>query len=460
METQKDIDAISAGERRRKHFSRAEQGLWRPDARKKDPAKLLVLSVRGRLPALVKIKNERMAHSPFSYFRGAVPIMAYDLSLAGDSGIQSQLCGDAHVQNLGAYTSPDGRLLFDINDFDETIRGPFEWDVKRMATSLLLAGRDAGIKEGSCIDAAERFLESYCGLMHSFARMPVLAVARYQVHRLMNIAPVSKILREAVRATPMHSLEGLTEETKHGGGSEKSRVFKSEPPLLKRITGGKAATILHSLKPYRASLLPERRHFFAQFRPVDVAFKVVGTGSVGLRDYCVYLEGNGSGDPLFLQIKQEAPSAYAGYLTKATPHHQDGQRVTEGQRAMQLQSDPLLGWTTLAGRSYLVRQLNDHKASLDITGLKAAGLSEYASVCGELLARGHARSGDARLIAGYVGGSSRFQEAIVTFAKAYAAQTVTDWKVFVKAQKRGSPGPDLGTEQAPTHVRAINTGLR
>ncbi len=378
-----------------------------------------------------------MARTPFAYFRGAVPIMAYDLSLAGDSGIQSQLCGDAHVENLGAYSSPDGRLLFDINDFDETIRGPFEWDVKRMATSLLLAGRDAEIKEGSCLDAAERFLESYCGLMHSFARMPVLAVARYQVRRLMNIAPVSKILRKAVRATPLHSLEGLTEEVKQGRGSDVTRIFKSEPPLLERLTGAGAKAVLDSLKTYRESLLPERRHFFAQFRPLDVAFKVVGTGSVGLRDYCVYLEGNGSGDPLFLQIKQEAPSAYASYLAKATPHRNDGQRVAEGQRAMQLQSDPLLGWTRLAGRSYLVRQLNDHKASLDITGLKAAGLSEYGSVCGELLARGHARSGDARLIAGYVGGGDRFQEAIVTFAEAYAAQTVTDWKVFVKRQKKG-----------------------
>ena len=198
--------------------------------------------------------------------------------------------------------------------------------------------------------------------------------------------------------------------------------------------------MLDSLAPYAETLQPERRHFLAQYKPVDVAFKVVGTGSIGLRDYCVYLEGNGARDPLFLQIKQEVHSAYTPYLGETPlPVHQ-GRRVVEGQRAMQLQSDPFLGWTSIDGRDYLVRQLNDHKASVDLAALKAE-LLEYAAVCGETLARGHARAGDAGLIAGYIGASTRFDEAIVTFAEAYARQTVRDWQTLVHS------GPQ---EHAPT----------
>ena len=369
--------------------------------------------------------------------------MAYDLSLSPHTGIINQLCGDAHVQNLGAYSGPDGRLVFDINDFDETIRGPFEWDVKRMATSILLAGGAAKIKQAGSTEAAGLFLMAYCKLMQQFARMPILAVARFQVHRLASVAPVSKILRKAEHETPAHSLERLTEETAKG------RVFKTNLPLLRPVTGREAKSVLDSLSAYTESLLPERRHFFAQFRPLSVAFKVVGTGSVGLRDYCVLMEGNGVADPLFLQIKQEARSAYAPYLPQKPPSpDNDGQRAAEGQRAMQFQSDPLLGWTRIDGRSYLVRQLNDHKAAVDITCLKAAGLGAYAQVCGEMLARGHARSGDARVIAGYIGNGSRFKQGILGFAQAYAAQTVEDWKLLVRHQLAQRQKKDSGKASA------------
>lgn len=421
------------GERQRKVLPRAHLGELELAARKRSPLELLDESVHDRVAALVKLKNARMACSPFGFFRGAVPVMAYDLSLSPHTGIEVQLCGDAHLQNLGAFAGIDGRLIFDINDFDETLRGPFEWDVKRMATSILLAGEAAKIKPAASSAAVDSFLGAYCGLMHRFARMPVLAVARYLVHRIGNVAPIEKILQKAERQTPVFALGHLTEETKKG------RVFKTNLPLLRPVTGGEARGVLQSLGEFTQSILPERQRFFAKYRPIAVGFKVVGTGSVGLRDYCVLMEGNGPADPLFLQIKQETQSAYAPYLPQQVPlPENDGQRVVEGQRAMQLQSDPLLGWTKIDGRGYLVRQLNDHKAAVEITTLKAAGLAAYATVCGEILARGHARSGESREIDGYIGNGIRFKQGIHRFAAVYAAQTTEDWKVLVGRQGKST----------------------
>jgi uncharacterized protein (DUF2252 family) len=443
------------GQQRRKQMPRVDHAKWDVKLRKKDPLKLMEASMRGRVPSLVTLKYERMVASPFGFFRGAVPVMAYDLSLLKNTDLVSQLCGDAHVRNLGVFAAPDGRLVFDINDFDETIPGPFEWDVKRMATSLVLGGREAGSKDLHCFDAAAVFLQSYRESMLMFSRMPVLEVARYQVHRLRNLQTLAAILRLAERATPMHTLLTLTEPrvvpAKKSVAAKKvvvqtkaekrpevvelhQRIFKTMPPVLTRVTGAAAAKVIASLKPYAANLLPERQHFLEQYKPVDVSFKVVGTGSVGLRDYCVLMEGNGTRDPLFLQIKEETESGYAPYVKAKTAHHQ-GLRVVLGERKMQLQSDPFLGWTTLDGRDYLVRQLNDHKASIEVEDLRANGLMEYAMVCGELLARGHARSGDCLAMAGYLGRSTRFDDAIVKFAEAYANQTEADWSLLTKARK-------------------------
>ncbi len=420
------LDPRHLGEQQRKVLPRADLAHWDAAKRKRHPLELLEESTRGRVASLAAVKIERMSASAFGFFRGAVPVMAYDLSLYPNTGIETQLCGDAHVQNLGAYAGPDGRLIFDINDFDETLRGPFEWDVKRMAASILLAGDTAHIKHSDSVSAARLFLNSYCERVQVFARMPILEVARFQVHRLASIAPVSKVLRKAQRETPLRSLERLTVETPKG------RVFRSNPPLLRPIEGAEARSVLAALPLYVESLLPERRHFFAQFRPLAVAFKVVGTGSVGLRDYCILLEGNGPNDPLFLQVKEEAQSGWEPYWKQRVPlAKNNGQRTAEGQRAMQLQSDPLLGWTKIDGRSFLVRQLNDHKAGIDVSCLKADGLAAYAQVCGEMLARGHARSGDARVLAGYIGNGARFQQGILGFASAYALQTIADWKLLV-----------------------------
>ena len=416
---------------KRKDIDRKDLGNWHAGLRRRDPLKVLKAAERGRVAALLPLKAQRMRASAFGFFRGAAPLMAYDLSLGPHTGIVNQLCGDAHVQNLGAYAGIDGRLIFDVNDFDETARGPFEWDVKRMATSVLLAGEQAGIAESPRTAAAGAFVDAYRDLMHCLTPLPVLEVARYQVRRLHATAPIAALLEQAERASPLHLRDKLTEE--HKG----ERIFRTVPELLWRVKGTERRSVLLSLHAYRKSLLPERQHFFNQFRPVDVAFKVVGTGSVGLRDYVVYCEGNGPEDPLFLQVKEEVESAYAPYLPRRSRGDaQNGKRVADGQRAMQLQSDPMLGWTAFGDRTYLVRQLNDHKASLDVSTLDADTLAAYARVCGEMLARGHARSGSAGLITRYVGHGKTFREAMLRFAASYAAQCVLDWQALVAVGKK------------------------
>ncbi len=424
------------GQARRKQVHRQDHGRWDAKLRQRNPLDLIDESMRGRVPSLIALKYERMLASPFGFFRGAVPAMAADLALLPHTGIVNQICGDAHVRNLGAFAAPDGRLVFDINDFDETIRGPFEWDLKRLATSLVLAAREVsgggGAKHGE--EAVLKFVASYRKLIETLARLPVIDVARYQVHRLQRISPVSDALLKAERATPLHSLEMLTEARKGG------RVFRSEPPVLRRLDPRQARPVLASLKAYRETLQPERQHFLAQYRAVDVGFKVVGTGSVGLRDFVAYLEGNGPRDPLFLQVKEQPGSAYAPYLAATPAAGHQGRRVAEGQRAMQFASDPFLGWTTIANREYLVRQLSDHKGNIEIEDLKGQGLTDYAEMCGELLARGHARSGDACQLAGYLGNGEKFGAAIAKFAEAYADQTEVDWKALKKARGGSANG--------------------
>ena len=438
---------IALGRQRRKQLPRTGHATWTHKDRREDPSKLLQASARGRVPALIALKNQRMALSPFAYFRGAVPVMAYDLSLIPNASIDIQLCGDAHIRNLGAFAAPDGSLVFDINDFDETISGPFEWDVKRMAQPASSSpAAEAGAKNIQCQEAAAVFLDHYSRIIKNLSRRPVLDLAHYQVKRLNDVSTIAGILQMAERATPMHNLLALTEKPPRPDGKPPvkqsntltksktvapapeqhpitTRHFRTIDPTLTPLTGNVARSVLDSLPTYAESLLPERRHFLAQYTPIDVAFKVVGTGSVGLRDYCVYMQGNGTKDPLFIQIKEEALSAYAPYLgqTAATAYHQ-GRRVVEGARALQFQSDPFLGWTTIDGRDHLVRQLNDHKASVNLADLRSTSLIEYAGVCGELLGRGHARAGDSALRAGYIGASSRFDNAILAFAEAYCTE--------------------------------------
>lgn len=446
------------GVRARRKIARRDHARLDRDACPKDPLETLFAAEEGRIPALLELKHQRMAESPFVFFRGAVPIMAADLAANPHTGISTQLCGDAHVLNLGAYESAEGKLVFDINDFDETICGPFEWDLKRLATSLILAGRAAGIPRPQRNAAVRTFVEKYRTMMRQFAAMPVLELVRFQIHRLGRVQPMKSIFAAAERATADHTLQKLTEPADAGKGA---RRFRTDLPLLRRVTGKEAKAVLASLEAYVATLQPERQHFLAQYKAIDVAFKVVGTGSVGLRDYCVYFEaqhlaarGTGTGAPtfsapghdvLFLQIKEEPASAYARYLpANPRPVRNQGRRVMNGHRIMQFTSDPFLGYTSFDGRDFLVRQLNDHKAALDLTRLKARDLAAYADLCGEIFARGHARSGDPIMISGYLGDSDKFDRAIYEFAHAYANKTEEDCAALKALLAAGKPLPPKG----------------
>jgi len=359
-------------------------------------------------------------------------LMAADLAATPNTAVTVQLCGDAHVRNLGAYAALDGALVFDLNDFDETARGPWEWDVKRLATSLILAGEESGQSSARCEEGVQLFVRSYRQHLRMFAAMRFAALARYLITRRRRSPLLDDIFREAERVTPMRNLERLTMDR---GGRVR---FHDRPPLLEHVPAMLAADIVGALKEYAATLNVSRRRTFERYQPIDVAFKLVGTGSVGTRNYVVLLFGNGPGDPLFLQIKQELPSCYTPYLRRPAPVQHQGERVAEGQQMMQTLSDPFLGYTRFGGHDYLVRQLADHKAALDPAVLDRRTLAEYAILCGEVLAKGHARTGDAAVLAGYAGKSQKLDRAIAAFAVTYAEQVKEDYRLFRRRQQRAA----------------------
>lgn len=424
-------ERLRAGRERRDHISRSKLGEVHTRTRTFQSVGVLLSTTEGRIPALLRTKYARMAAGPFAFFRGAVSIMAADFSNEPNTGLQVQLCGDAHVQNMGCFETADGRLVFDINDFDETAPGPWEWDIKRMATSIVLAGEASGHNQAARESAAETFVASYCRSLEELTQLPLLEAARYQIHRIKKSGPVAAAWEQATRATPLDLLKKYTEE-----GPRKSVQFKEIKDVLWRVQGKEKAGVLDSLALYRDSLPPDRLHLFNFFRPVDVGFKIVGTGSVGLRDYLVLMNGNGPKDPLVLQIKQEVSSAYAPYLRNLHFANQ-GERVVLGARRIQISSDLIVGWTRMGEHDYLVRQLKDHKGSVDLTKLRGPGLAGLAEVAGELLARGHMRSGDGVKIMGYIGASDKVVQAIVKYAVAYAQVTHSDFEIFTKAIKDG-----------------------
>lgn len=423
---------MAFGQGLRRKLKRSDQSWWDHKNRKHDPVEIIQSVNRARIPELVPIKMARMARSPFGFFRGSVPVMAADLATMPSTGIVVQICGDAHVRNLGAYSAPDGRLVFDINDFDETIRAPWEWDLKRLASSLVLAGREANNSDSSCGGAVLACAEMYRAKMNEFCWMTCLEVAKYRIHRQFAGRPGSSVLERSERTTPAHSLAKLT--VSRGG----RRMLKELRPVLTHPSKSIARKVLLALKSYRETLPLPSLHVLSFYHAVDVAFKIVGTGSVGTHDYVVlHFAGDGVADPLFLQVKEAVQSAYAPYVNSAESAMHQGERVVRGQRMMQFLSDLLLGWTSCHGAHYLVRQLADHKGSIENEDLAGKGLVEYAITCGEVLARSHARSGDPAVLAGYLGANDRWDKALTKFAFHYADQTTKDFVAFRKAIRSG-----------------------
>jgi uncharacterized protein (DUF2252 family) len=422
----------------RDRVRRVDQDAWVSGPR--DPLARLRAAEVGRRPELLPVKYARMALSPFAFVRGAAGIMAADLAGLPHTGYAVQICGDAHVRNLGAYSAADGKIVFDVNDFDETCRAPWEWDLRRLATSLVLTGRESGNTERIVGDAVRAMVATWRTTMAEIAGLPAVELARYCVHRYAPEGVVGRVLAKAERATATGAVAQLT-----APGADGRPRFVEKLPKLRRISEAEAARVLAALAPYRDTLGPARQQVLDCYLPYDVAFKVVGTGSIGTRDYVVLCAGNGPEDPLVLQVKQAVPSVYAPFVggdPRIATHH--GRRVAEGQHRLQTWVDPFLGWTSFDGQDYLVRQLADHKASIEPGELRRDALIEYAEVCGEVFAKAHARTGDAAILYGYAGEAEKLDRALAALAITAADQATADWELFLDAIKRGELVADAG----------------
>jgi uncharacterized protein (DUF2252 family) len=423
---------------------RAHAG-WTAPASRRDPISVLEAQARDRLPDLVGIRYGRMLASSFAFYRGSAAIMAMDLGGMPSSGLTVQLCGDAHLANFGLYASPERALVFDVNDFDETLPGPFEWDVKRLAASFVVAARANHFGDEDSRATALAAVASYRLAMRRFAALGNLAI--WYTH--LTVDDITGMLANArqqrnsqswiLKARSNTSLRALAKLTTVVNGR---RRIVDHPPLIERLPPELVADdigsrLTHAFDDYVKGLDPERQHLLEQYTAVDVARKVVGVGSVGTRCYIVLLEGRDLHDPLFLQVKEAQASVLEAYAGKSV-YANNGQRVVVGQRRMQAASDIFLGWVRGAeGRDFYWRQLQDLKGSVPIESVAPAGLTLYAHVCGQTLARAHARTGDSVQIAAYLGASSRFDEAVASFAMDYADQTEKDYQRLVASYKEG-----------------------
>jgi len=417
----------------RDRVKRVDQEAWIKGDR--DVVARIRASEQGRRRELLAIRHGKMAVSPFSFLRGAAWVMAPDLASLPHTGYPVQICGDAHVRNLGAFAAQDGRIVFDVNDFDETCRAPWEWDLKRLAISLVLAGREADTSDKVATEAVIALVRTWRETLHMLADLPAVELARYCVHRFEEDGPVDRVLRKAERMSPLTARDELTTVGKDGHPK-----FIERPGKLAPVPAEERELVLAALASYRDTLGPNRQQVLDCYQPFDVAFKIAGTGSIGARNYAVLLVGNGVDDPLILQVKQALPSCFqAQRLVPADARVSDhqGKRVAEGQHRMQTWADPFLGWTTIAGDPCYVRQLSDHKASIDPEDLRRSALVEYARVCGETFAKAFARTGDAAVLYGYAGAGEKLDRALAKMALAAADQVTADWTQLVAAIKRG-----------------------
>ncbi|PSJ28670.1 DUF2252 domain-containing protein [Streptosporangium nondiastaticum] len=437
------------GKALRERVPRSAHARWSPAADRPDAVAEVEASNAGRLPELTPIRVGRMAASPFAFLRGSAGLMAYDLMDTAVTGAGAQICGDAHAANFGLYGDARGELVIDLNDFDETLHGPWEWDVKRLAASLVLAGREAGADEATCRAAAKDAAGSYRHTMRLLAGMPVAdAWNAIADERLVSHADARDLTgtleRVAGKARRNTSARFAAKATEKAGGG---RRFVDAPPVLRRLPDAEAGAVASALGGYLGTLPEELLPLLARYEVQDVAFRVVGTGSVGLRSYVVLLLDH-RGEPLVLQVKEARPSVLLPYAEKAgfalPPDGHEGRRVVLGQKRMQVVSDVLLGWATVEGRPYQVRQFRNRKGSVDPAALAPAELDDYARITGALLARAHSHTTDPRLIAAYCGKSEALDEALAEFARVYADRMEADHEALTRAIRAGRVAAETG----------------
>ena len=434
----------------------ASLGDWSPGRRRDDPVELIIANHIGRVPELIGVRVARMASSPYGFLRGSAVVMASDSAQLPSTGIHPVICGDAHLGNFGFYRSPEGEQVIDLNDFDEAHPGAWEWDLRRLTASVHVAGRENGYSEDACSDAVRSCVVAYRDEMNllaheplfrrSFNRMDVPSLNAHVRDATLK-TEIRRALATARKRTSDRALPKMTTDTGEG------RRIVEEPPLLTRLPRGEFEGVADSLDAYLATLQPHWRRVLGGYTLVDIAHKVVGVGSVGLRAYVALLEGSSPSDVLFLQLKQARRSVLAKYVHGGRAlHSHQGQRVVEYQQALQTVSDPLLGWTSVhtpvdadavswdgdyVSRDFYVRLFRNMKGTVPLDAITADALGDYAGIVGHLLAKGHARTSGASMISGYLGKGRAAADALATYAARYADQTEADHAAFVAAVRAG-----------------------
>jgi uncharacterized protein (DUF2252 family) len=439
-------ERYAMGKELRDRVPRKSLGDWQPPHDRPDPVSLLEESHRGRLDWLIPVRVARMVGSPYGFLRGTAIVMAHDVAGLPSTGITPVVCGDAHLGNFGFYASPEGELVIDLNDFDEAHPGGWEWDLRRLVASIWVAGRENGSTEDQCRDSVLACVAAYRDEVRFLAEQPLLmrSYNRLDVGRLHETATekslrdeIERSVRRARHRTSDRALPRFTAE------EDGRRRIVEDPPLITRLDAAEEEAVAEALDAYLQTLAPHWRRALGGYTLVDVAHKVVGVGSVGLRAYVVLLEGSDTEDVVFLQLKQARRSVLAPYVHGDSAWHaHQGQRVVEYQQALQTVSDPLLGWTTVtlpgeAPMDFYVRQFRNSKGTIPLDAIDAAALTDYAGIVGHLLAKGHARTSGASMIAGYAGKGDKLDQALALFAASYADQTEADHALLVKAARKG-----------------------
>lgn len=433
-------ERMAVGQRLRRQAPREDHAIWKPPGRQRDVISILDRSNRDRLKELVPIRYGRMLRSPFTFLRGSAALMAHDLAKGPNVQVNVQACGDCHLLNFGLFATPERNLVFDLNDFDETLPAPWEWDIKRLAASFAVAARESGITDSRARDAAIACVRAYRENLRAYSKMSPLEVwySRLDTQTLLDMAPDAKA-RKVRQQLFDRAHERVVESTfpKIAEQVAGHPRIVDQPPIIYHVAQADfMERVLKSMAQYRESLSEERRLLFDRYRVVDAALKVVGIGSVGTRCF-VALMFSEENHPLILQFKESCRSVLEPYSGKSRYENQ-GQRVVMGQRLMQSSSDIFLGWMrSPGGRDFFVRQLRDMKVSVPVEHVTAAQLERYAEICGLTLARAHAKSGDAATISGYLGKGDSFDEALGDFSLLYADQNERDHAVLVKAARAG-----------------------